>query len=66
MDYLQFHNGRWRYRRRWPKNVKPLADSGEYFIKALGTSDKKEAKHLRASVELEFNAQVASLKRQLP
>lgn len=65
MDYLQLHNGRWRYRRRWPKDVKQLADGGEFFIKALGTSDRKEAKQLRASVEMEFNARVSALRRKL-
>tara|TARA_R110000772_G_scaffold99952_2_gene200004 strand:- start:257 stop:1177 length:921 start_codon:yes stop_codon:yes gene_type:complete len=65
MEHLQLHNGRWRYRRRWPKEVKPLAESGDFFIKALGTSDRKEAKQLRAAVELRFNAEVASLRRKL-
>tara|TARA_R110002124_G_scaffold22576_10_gene84952 strand:+ start:97 stop:1737 length:1641 start_codon:yes stop_codon:yes gene_type:complete len=65
MEHLQLHNGRWRYRRRWPKDIKPLADGGDFFIKALGTSDRKEAKQLRASVELAFNARVDSLRRRL-
>lgn len=59
-NHLQSINGHYRYRRRWPKNVRALA-KGEFFIRHLGTSSLEEALRLRPTAEIEFFSEVDKL-----
>ncbi|GAA4778803.1 site-specific integrase [Novosphingobium ginsenosidimutans] len=59
-NHLQCINGHYRYRRRWPKNVRAVA-KGEYFIRHLATSSLEEALRLRPAAEIEFFSEVDRL-----
>jgi len=58
--HLQCIKGHYRYRRRWPKNVRAVA-RGEFFIRHLGTSSLEEALRLRPTAETEFFSEVDRL-----
>lgn len=60
MRYLQQAKVHYRYRRRWPQNVRSVAQ-GEYFIRHLGTSSREEAIRLRPAVEIEFYTALGEL-----
>lgn len=59
-NHLQCISGHYRYRRRWPKNVRTVA-KGEYFIRHLATSSLEEALRLRPAAEIEFFSEVDRL-----
>ena len=61
-SHLQSVGGHYRYRRRWPKHVRPVA-KGEFFIRHLRTSSLSEALRLRPVAEIEFFAEVDRLSR---
>lgn len=58
--HLQCINGHYRYRRRWPKDIRAVAQ-GEFFIRHLGTSSLAEALRLRPAAEIEFFSEVDRL-----
>lgn len=58
--HLQCINGHYRYRRRWPKGIRAVAQ-GEFFIRHLGTSSLADALRLRPAVEIEFFSEVDRL-----
>lgn len=60
--HLQRVGGHYRYRRRWPKDVRSVA-KGEFFIKHLGTSSLEEAMRLRPTAEIEFFSELDRLQR---
>lgn len=60
--HLQRVGGHYRYRRRWPKDVRLVA-KGEFFIKHLGTSSLEEAMRLRLTAEIEFFSELDRLQR---
>lgn len=62
MRYLQQVKGHYRYRRRWPQNVRSVAQ-GEFFIRHLGTASLNEALRLRPAADIEFFSEVDRLER---
>lgn len=63
-DYLIRRDGRYSYRRRYPREVAEALKRSE-FVKALGTADPKEAARLARAVSVQFDNECEKALREL-